>query len=121
MNGLVMAKSLISSSELGALSHSASLASGNSLPMTGVTSKDLNSLRTPLSCNGGLRDAWCVDSRVSFASPWETALPLETASPLVEACSFALPLEAVCVWVSPSVGTALVDSGILGSKVVSSA
>lgn len=44
---LVMAKSLMSSSALGALSHSTSLAVGNSRPMTGVTSKDSYASSTP--------------------------------------------------------------------------
>lgn len=49
---LVIARSRMSSSELGALSHSFKLASGNSFPITGVTSNDLNWSRAPLSCNG---------------------------------------------------------------------
>lgn len=48
----VIARSLSSSSELGALNHSATLASGNSFPITGVTSNDLNWSSTPFSSRG---------------------------------------------------------------------
>ena len=66
----MIAKSRISSSELGALSHSAKSASGNSLPMTGVTSKDLNCSRIPSSFNGSL-----LVETACFVSPftWEVA------------------------------------------------
>lgn len=50
--GPVIARSLSSSSELGALNHSATFASGNSFPITGVTSNDLNWSSTPFSSRG---------------------------------------------------------------------
>ena len=49
-----MARSRSNSSELGACSHSFKLASGNSRPMTGVTSKEWKGSREPLSVKGSL-------------------------------------------------------------------
>lgn len=49
---LVMARSRMSSSALGALSQSTRLAVGNSLPMMGVTSKDSYESRDPDNCSG---------------------------------------------------------------------
>ena len=51
-NELVMAKSRINSSALGALSHSTRLALGNSRPMMGVTSKCSYWSRIPESLRG---------------------------------------------------------------------
>jgi len=61
---MVMARSRSSSSELGALSQSTSLASGNSRPMTGVTSKDRCGSRTPDNWSG-LRPTRVVSCVVS--------------------------------------------------------
>ncbi len=67
---LVMARSRISSSELGARSHSARSASTNSRPMVGVTSNDSYLSRAPESLRGSL---WPVSrwnsSRGSFLPP----------------------------------------------------
>ena len=52
INVPVIAKSRSKSSELGAFNHSARLASGNSLPMTRVISKNLNWSRIPVSPQG---------------------------------------------------------------------
>lgn len=51
---LVMARSRSSSSEFGASNHCFKLASGNSRPMTVVTSNELNWSNAPLSLSGSL-------------------------------------------------------------------
>lgn len=57
-NILVIASSLSSSSALGARSQSTKWASGNSLPITGVTSKELNWSRIPVGLRGSIIKAF---------------------------------------------------------------
>ena len=90
----MIAKSLSSSSEFGALSHSARLASGNSFPITGVTSNDLNWSRKPVDFNG-----------VLIGTEWGFSVrPLDTA-PFV-ADSSALPLKVTFLWTWSATGGA---------------
>lgn len=63
---LVIARSLSSSSELGALSHSTRLALGNSRPMTGVESKDSYASRTPVVFRGSLCSMGSVEAALDL-------------------------------------------------------
>ena len=93
----MIAKSLSSWSELGALSHSARLASGNSFPMTGVTSKDLNWFRMPVNFSGELFD----DLKSVGGSFMEPVGPFSSTTTLAgdflvwaDVCEFKVTLSA---------------------------
>ena len=69
---LVMARSRSNASESGDSSHSFKFASGYSLPMTDVTSKDLNWSSAPVSFRGSLCTG--VGSGTIVTSPVATSL-----------------------------------------------